>query len=302
MSSVQKPVSEGVSGPPEHASVFDFLYYDAKRVGSYLAQLDPDGHLTGFTRTEATTRVSSHERQQEGSGTAGILAGKLGSKEGSQSSAGDTAARVYDALWAGPLAFLDFAAQRQLLADVPSAQLGQFVIARGTLSVIDMIMMQRAWEAPAIKKQILSGAQQGGPKGQAKLEAQQQTAFALDMIKMMPHGVQGQLVTGSDFLWMTLDPGALTTPVGDLMLKHGVTLAGEWYVVAILDALPDDGASTAVADMAAADIFAAAAALASTPIGVFAQALAPMARMFMGRSAIAHGVTPILIFRSVTAA
>ena len=33
--------SGAVPGEPESDSVFDFLYYDAPRVGSFLAQFDP---------------------------------------------------------------------------------------------------------------------------------------------------------------------------------------------------------------------------------------------------------------------
>jgi hypothetical protein len=34
-------------------SVYDFLYHDARRVASLLAQFDPSGHLTGIKQTES---------------------------------------------------------------------------------------------------------------------------------------------------------------------------------------------------------------------------------------------------------
>lgn len=298
------------SGLTEPASVFDFLYYDAARVGAFLAQLDPDGRLTGVTKTGQINEASSTKSLIEGAGgVPGVANAKASSEEQTQEGTVATAARSYDPFWAAPLAFLDYAHQRELLhANLSEAGVGQFVIARGRFSIIDMLALKSAWEAPTIRKSILAGVRPdttGMSKAQAQAAKQAQidnTNLALEMITMMPHGLQGQLVSSDELLWMSLEPAGLTTSPGDISLKHGVTLAGQWHVVGILDAVPDEGPSLELANsLASVDLVTVAEALSSTPIGIFAQALSPMTRIFMGRPAQAYGISPLLVFRELRA-
>lgn len=308
MSKEPAKTSTAAHDQTDAASVFDFLYCDSTRIGAFLAQFDPDGRLTGIVKTgQISTTGATKSVLEGGGGLPGLANAKVASEEQAQQGATDTSARTYDTLWAAPLAFLDYAEQRSLLhAELSQAALGQFVIASGTFSIIDMVTLKSAWEAPTIRKAILAGAKPD-TTGMNKIQAQaakqiqiDNTNLALEMIKMMPHGLQGQLVSSENLLWMSLEPSALATSPGDISLKHGVTLAGKWHVIGILDAIPDDGPSMALANsLANANLLTVAMALASTPIGVFAQALAPLTRMFMGRPAQAYGVSPLLIFREL---
>jgi hypothetical protein len=56
MSKEPKPVSSEAREESEGAVVFDFFYYDAARVGSYIGQLDDSGHLRTVTQLESVAR------------------------------------------------------------------------------------------------------------------------------------------------------------------------------------------------------------------------------------------------------
>jgi hypothetical protein len=82
------------------------------------------------------------------------------------------------------------------------------------------------------------------------------------------------------------------------MLKHGTVINGSWSMLGVLDAFPyqpnpimDDGRP----------LQDALAEVAGTAMGMLTVQLAPLAQQMLGRPPGAFGVTPILIFREVSA-
>jgi hypothetical protein len=121
--------------------------------------------------------------------------------------------------------------------------------------------------------------------------------LGIEVMNSMPLTVQRRLATTSgDAYWCSLSVEGLTSSPGDLMLKHGVLLGGEWSMLGILDALPSQRLSDQQSELQNAMTIATLGPLVGG-IGVMADALRPM----IGRPADAYGITPLLVFREVAA-
>src|SRR6266403_357495 len=102
-------------------SVYDFLYHDARRIGSFLAQFDNFGHLLQVTASDTASTDIKRGLSLKLSGSlpvpyspegaeGGITLGVDPSQSGSE---GQT--RVYDPLWTNALALLDYLDERGLI-------------------------------------------------------------------------------------------------------------------------------------------------------------------------------------------
>jgi hypothetical protein len=87
-----------------------------------------------------------------------------------------------------------------------------------------------------------------------------------------------------------LDDEGLAAPSSGFMLQHGGQIPGEWHLVGILDAKPD----------AFEDMPPYAVKLDSTMQLLFGE-LEPSVREMLGRPPRAYGVTPLVVFRSLSA-
>lgn len=116
---------------------------------------------------------------------------------------------------------------------------------------------------------------------------------AVAMIKGLPHTIHAHFLARSGHSWSSLDSANLMIPAADITLKHGGEACGSWMMLCILDALPslnpDPDPDPALMDWQAGD--------AALGVIQFMHAI----RKQIGRPATWHGVTPIMIFRSVSA-
>lgn len=275
--------SNGVSAPTERSSVYDFLYHDPRRIASFLSQFTQYGQPQSLSRSESTGENSSTKNVV--AGRAGIL--PLGSLAGSgetaaSESANEALTTTYDPLWQNALALLDYLHQRKLIQrDVAQARIGQFVLIQGDLDVVNLGTLGQAWGESAFKKLALSasGVGPGRKKGQQRAE----TEAGISFIKVLPHSIQATL-RGTISVWCCLQSAGMVTPADDLLLKHGVTVQGNWSLLGILDAGPDPrptaSPSPDVEDLV--DLM---------------RMLAPAARELLGRPPDHYGVTPLLSFR-----
>jgi hypothetical protein len=216
-------------------------------------------------------------------------------------------------LWTNARTFLDHLAERDMLErDLSAARIGQFVLASGQLAILDLPMLRQLWELPIVRASVRSGARLAqGPevdqrnRTERRRENRQQpqkrettieedpAEFMLQAIKYLPHAIQAMLTTNNSLaIWCNISEESLVGSSAVLMLKHGAIISGTWNIVGILDALPEDGASDT----------SVAAALGNTPLAQAAQSLAPIVRHMMGRPPQAYGLTPLLIFRDISAA
>ena len=274
--------------PKRADSVYDFLYVDARRIGVLLSQLGggEDGVLTGQQRQTTTT-------SQTGGGLNAVV------KLDHQESGGAGLTRTFDPQWLQPLRFLDLA-EHMVVRDLAGATLGQIVLVKGSLQVLDFSTVKVAWTSPAIRKLIFSGfagsmaaVTVGAAKhalAAAKKEAENNLSMAMELIVPMPHTVQATLASNGGDVWCTLREDGMIISSADIMLKYGSTLAGEWAVIGILDAQPEVEVEDAIT--------------ASEPVvslaGNIVKSIAPMARTMLGRPSGAYAVTPLLIMREVS--
>jgi len=149
--------------------------------------------------------------------------------------------------------------------------------------------------AQAVPEQI-----QGNRKERAKVRYAQKpavetsaAAMAFEILKIMPHTVQAT-IRGKDWtVWSSLREDSLVIPGSDLLLKHGVAVAGSWNMLGVLDAVPDEGEENTINQILAAISLGAIG-------GQIVGQLAPAVRQLLGRPATAFGMTPLLIFREVS--
>lgn len=118
---------------------------------------------------------------------------------------------------------------------------------------------------------------------------------------MLPHTIQARLIVNRDeSVWCSLREEGLVISASDLTLKHGVTVSGQWTMVGVLDALPEAGASGAPSEAALAE-FGSSAAAGTAPFSELMFHLTPAIRGLLGRPFLAYGLTPLVIFRQITA-
>jgi hypothetical protein len=309
MSKSVEKASEKVPDEPQKNFVYDFLYCDTRRIGSYLSQFDDSGLLEKVIQRETASKDAKRGVSlnvgggaslagTEGSGSFGFnLTPGVGGSESSE--------RVYDPYWANALTLLDFLADREILRrDLSHAGIGQFVLIEGSLSIIDMSIAKSMFSNPSIKKILLSSNEESststtpqfgmGDRVKAQKQKERQAAqerldAVFNLVNSFPFTVQANLITeNKDTIWCTLRDECLIVKAVDLLLQHGVFIQGEWNIVGILDAkrtyFEPKPLSHAALDQ---------------PIASALAQLAPLVRAGVGRPDSAHGVTPLMVFRKV---
>jgi hypothetical protein len=285
-------------------SVLDFLYHDSRRIGSFLAQFEGDGHLQSLTRTKDGLRGKKRKSEADAKGTIGVASGTYKGSTETNVELGEGYARVFDPYWANARAFLDHASEHQLLQpNMDCAEVGQFVLAKGWLSVLDLAMFKDAWKLPTVQRKVREGAaptkkvsQMTSAEKQAHQEQKENTDMMLEMIQIMPHSVHATMVTSDEspkLLWCTLRDEYLVVPASDIVLAHGALMPGEWTIMGILNAQPDffTPESHDETDLEPG--------LMQSVVGQVSKLIAPVVRLSLGRPGAAHAITPLLIFREV---
>lgn len=298
----------------ETDSVYDFLYCDTRRIGSFLAQFNVAGHLQQIT--ERDNKSDSKRGFKVGIGGGASVAGTGGSGEVSfERSAAETSfnenERVYDPLWTNALKLLEYLDERDLIQrDISRTRIGQFLLARGKLAITDLAIVKRSMELPAVKKLINPNAPLANTGNRQQRRAQSGTAgnpssaqnlqeLAFEMLTIMPHTAQGRLyVDGGHLIWAGLGAESLAITTEDLFLKHGVVIGGEWFVLGVVDALPGTygEGDESISIFEEIDPNNGGVELLARILPSFV----PFTKMTLGRPDRAHGMTPLLIFRKVS--
>ncbi len=306
MSKKEVTASQGAQGEAEPDSVFDFLYHDSRRVASFLSQFDNNGLLTGVTQADSVTKGSKRSKKVGLGADLPIIGGGTVEFEiGPGDSGSQSLERAYDPFWTNARLFLDFLTEKNLLQrDLDEANIGQFVIAKGYLSIQDLAMFKDAWKLPSIQRKVKAGtgvqkvANMTAAQKAAHREEQENTDLFLDMMQIMPHSVHARMVTSGDatkLIWCTLNQAYLVAPASDITLTYGATMSGEWSIVGILSAHPE----YLTPDFDQSEEFNDPGLMQSI-VGQVSKLLAPIVRVALGRPAAAHALTPLLIFREAS--
>lgn len=292
---------EGSSAP----SVLDFLYHDSRRIGSFLSHFEGDGHLQQFTRTKDGLRGKKENSSHDVKGNFGVASGKLQGGTETAVEMTEGYAKVFDPYWTNARAFLDHLSERAMIQrDMGSAEIGQFVLTRGWLSILDLAMFKDAWKLPTVQRKVREGAapskkvsQMTAAEKQAHQEQKENTDMMLEMIQIMPHSVHASMITSDDsqkVLWCTLRDEYLVIPASDIVLAHGATMPGEWTIIGILNAQPEYVTPEPAFDDNQIP------GLMQSVVGQVSKTIAPVVRLALGRPAAASAITPLLIFREVS--
>jgi hypothetical protein len=91
--------------------------------------------------------------------------------------------------------------------------------------------------------------------------------------------------------WSTMDQAAIVGSSTDLHLKHGVTIAGEWQTVGIVDCLPGANVSSP-SPRFCGDV--------TNNFSDNMNVLLRELRLIMGRPSDCYGFTPLIIMREVS--
>ncbi|MBW6422802.1 hypothetical protein KX729_15195 [Rhizobium sp. XQZ8] len=122
----------------------------------------------------------------------------------------------------------------------------------------------------------------------------------VEMLPVLPHAIQAAVSTYYASAWCTLREDSITIAAADLYMKHGISIEGKWAMVGILDAMPDieasmdDGTPYEVAKQVIAGSKLSMAGFMLAP-----HLVAPV-RGLLGRPPSSYGLTPLLLFRSVS--
>jgi hypothetical protein len=141
--------------------VFDFLYHDARRIASFLAQFQTYGVLQQVRATESVGRIgSSKATASAGVDVPAIARGGVAIDGTVTDEERDAAERTFDPLWTNARTFLNFLTDREMIVrDLSQARIGQFVLASGSLAAFDLGILKETWKLPAIKEVVVKAAQ-----------------------------------------------------------------------------------------------------------------------------------------------
>ncbi|TXN44629.1 hypothetical protein [Methylobacterium sp. WL7] len=287
-------------GPPPN-SVYDFIYQDVRRIGSFLAQFEEHGVRQLIKATEAVSKTESTRSTASGTISVPLVGGGGGSVDLSAASENrDAAEYTFDPLWTNARRLLDYLTQHELLnKEIWETRLGSFVQLEGALAIIDPNLAKPIIKVKSIKetmrKSIVAGLS-GTPGERNKMF----DAF-VDLIDVMQSSVQAHL-SGSNFTaWSALSETALSITSSDLALKHGSFIPGRWTLVGILDAFPDPKAEPTPENPEPQTMDDVVAEFAGTMIGTMTAQITSVSRELVGRPRNFFGVTPLVIFREVSA-
>lgn len=314
------PPNDQSTQEPDHEernSVFDFLYYDATRISAFLAQFEASGSLTQIVTTERAHRSKKEVVSTQAGGSAGFVKGTITDGTDVLAEYGQQSNKTYDTRWVNALAFLDYIDQRQLLRrDLTTSGIGDLVIFSGSLSLFDLGILKKVWDMPAVKKTMINGIKgqdsevsealsrsqrrrtSHGNKPSSK--AENEAEMAIELLSVLPHSIQASVSDVENSVWCTFREDSITITPSDLFMKHGLSIGEDWNIVGVLDATPDidyamdDGTPFEIAKQLIAGSKLGMLALMMGP------ALVPAIRAMLGRPGDAYGVTPLLVFRSIS--
>lgn len=258
----------------QSVSVFDYLYIDKPRISYLLAQLDSNGVVASHKRLQGLTGTNSGEVK----GSLKIM----GASASAMESHSESSELHFDASWLLPGNVLDVLNNSNLIkADLRKAEVGHIVLVSGSLSLFDIDLVKRLWDGMSAYM-ALDNAGKTSPKN-AQAERKRMD-LAGRILKELPPALQLTINDGQDEVWAQLNAQFMTLDPHSMTMKHGPNVQGQWHMVAILDAVPDDVVTES-----------------SRETAQFIDMMYPLMgglRELIGRPGPSYGVTPLLLFRS----
>ncbi|HDX5738004.1 TPA: hypothetical protein ROS75_002150 [Yersinia enterocolitica] len=265
------------------ASLFDYLYIDKDRVSALTAQLFSTGVITSVKQSSS----ESDSNKKDVKFKVPIISGGLSAGE----AVSRTQERMFDSSWSLPLNLLDKLSETgRIKRNLDEAKLGDLVLVSGMMKVFDAHMVHQFM--PTFKKLKLSEIknEKSATKKNSMKEEVKNFENAEEMIKFLPLSTQIDFAdSDGNQIWMSVEPSNLTIGMGDIALKYGPFIPGEWNILGFVDAYPGDRLDNPDAPYPS-NINDLKAAMDSMLLII---------KSLMGRSDSSYGMTPLMIFRAV---
>jgi hypothetical protein len=196
-----------------------------------------------------------------------------------------------DKAFSRPLEVLNWLdAEGYISGSLANSSVGGLALTKCRLSIADIRLMRNMWDN-AVNEMIKTQTESidnANLKKQAVKKLQDALKNPIEMMSKLPHALQLSMVdTEMLASWSTLQPDFMTINPEDISLKHGSNMPGDWYVLAIVDGLPDDG------DEDEPNYFI------RQPMEEAISGVVEVLRELCGRPSHAYAVTPLMIFRKI---
>ncbi|WP_102323866.1 hypothetical protein [Komagataeibacter saccharivorans] len=279
---------------PDTEFLCDVLYADRDRLVSYLAQVEPNGVLTGvkLTSGEQDTQTT------DGSINIHVAAGKMSAT----TNASEGQERTFDPSALLPISVMNRLDELGYIGrDLHKSAVGSLALTRGFLRLKDLSHINALWPIlekfipfDMFKPEIPAGRRDDRKKYPSQTDIK--NAFG-SLLKDTPYPIQAEFMTRQGMAWSTFKNDCLLTSWEDLSLKHGSVIPGIWYVLGVVDAHPIfDEIGTASAVEAEWNEIAVGNEITNGIGGVLSAV-----RRMLGRPNQSFGITPLLVFRKMPA-
>ncbi len=295
----------------ESGSVFDFLYQDARRVASYLAQLNPAGHISGVKQILETEETGSRNASITAGASAAVAKATAGFIDHSGNTNRDTLERTIDPLWSNAVELLDLLQARDIIKyDLDHVGLGSFVLVSGEILILDTTHSRPSQTVPEVKNHLNRSlvslfikedktitllddpVTSSLDKRSREKRAQRDVKLMNALIATLPDSVHLRVRTeGGQVIHCPIVETGLITSATEITMTHGAKVQGIWHILGIYDAKPDN-ADVDIEDLATKFCLNQSQTLKS------ACGYAGLLRN-VGRSDGLYGVTPLLVFRHI---
>ena len=261
-------------------SIFDFFYLDTRKIASFYAQLTGSGAIS--TRKNISSKLD--EKTNEYTGTIPTFAS---AKWGVKNNSGLNSEDLFDASVTMPREMIDRLDELGFINyDLNENQLGNLVLLKGSLSVFDVAGMKDVID-PAINFAINQLPNTKPSEKQSINKLKKVMDPFVSFMKAVPFALQARFFDRGDFdqeVWMTLNRTEMFNDVNDINFKHGDVMAGDWHVLGVLDAIPNDQFVKATE---------------TNEVNQMVENFTKMMKEQFGRPTTAYGMTPIAIFRVI---
>lgn len=275
--------------------LYDFMYADTRRIYSYLSQIDPTGVVTAIKEVVGDSSLSDTSGEIN---TLIVKAALKGTSSNSQS-----LEHQFDATPTLPWTLLHKLHEMGYLSeDINKTPIGRMVLLKGSINLIDLRILKEVWGPISLQRSIEQEMhfkeitrssttsreeKENAEKGLRTIkDREQHEKVTVELMSKIPHTVNLTLFSGENKFWSSLQPSCFLFDPEDMILKHGPQISGEWYVAAIVDALPGaKGDHPFLAEL--------------SDFRELSHHLTEVWRYRFGRPADFYALTPIAIYRAV---
>lgn len=269
----------------ESKKIFDFLYADHEKVASILSQIEDGG-------APSETSVRAQRGKDNKAGLSAKLAG-IGGDASVNRNLQYEVRQTYDPLWVNSRKLIEHVGA---LGSSSEIDIGQIRVFDGSLVAFDQSVLPKLMSSSSMRDFIAAGMDGSQIDGKRNIKAFNENKKEADVIQTyiasLDLGIQFVLNSMGTGFWFNINRNNLYLHEMDIPLKFPVIISGEWKVLGIIDALPNDQfALDHLDEMGAADHIPAM-------LGNLGQLIGFTSVLF-GRRLDSYGIKPLAIFREI---